>query len=122
MIKMIAVLKKRDDMTFEAFQDYYENHHAKLIANVPTAARYLRRYVTNYVDETGKAVEPDFHVITEVWFETQADLNDAVARLSDPEMAKVYRTDERNMLDMRRIRTFIADERETPLRDVSKAG
>ena len=32
MIKQVVFLKKRPDMTMEAFMDYYENQHSQLAA------------------------------------------------------------------------------------------
>jgi uncharacterized protein (TIGR02118 family) len=115
MIKLVAALRKKDGMSFEEFQQYYETHHSKLISNIPTATRYIRRYVRDCKDETGRSVDPDFHVLTEVWFETQSDFDAALARLGDPELAQVYRSDERNLFDMTRLRTFVVEEHESPL-------
>ncbi len=52
MIKQVVFLRKRADLSMEAFLDYYENQHSQLSKNLgakpalPNAQRYVRRYIT----------------------------------------------------------------------------
>lgn len=115
MIKVVYPLRKRSDMNFEEFRDYYENHHSGLVTLFPTAHRYIRRYARDWADEAGNLAEPDFHVLTEVWFEDQAAFDAAVERAGDPVVIAALREDEAKLFDTSRLRSFIVDERETPL-------
>ncbi|NCW73305.1 MAG: hypothetical protein EBW06_01760 [Gammaproteobacteria bacterium] len=47
MIKQLVLLKKRDDLTVEAFRTYYETHHRLIGEKYLNAhvARYVRRYL-----------------------------------------------------------------------------
>ena len=52
MFKVIGLLKRRPDLTPEAFRDYYETHH-RLIGEKylkPYATRYMRRYLSSQPD------------------------------------------------------------------------
>ena len=112
MIKHVVLLKKRPDMTDEAFRDYYENHHSKLIRFMPEAKRYVRRYVVPRPIAAHIQNPPplDVDVITEVWFETIEDYNSARARVDNPEVGKLFAEDEENLFDRTMIRSFLVEE------------
>jgi hypothetical protein len=69
MFKCIALLKRKPDLSREAFIDYYETQHAPLIRRLLPGILDYRR---NYVDLEGAFIFPDaapidFDVITEIW-------------------------------------------------------
>jgi hypothetical protein len=82
--KILLFMKRRPGMTFEAFQDYYENHHAPLCEKYTSAvSRYLRRFLTPHPNpETGATEELQFDVITELWFEDEATFRGTVEYLA----------------------------------------
>ena len=117
MFKAVFLLKKRPGMSVDDFKAYYEDTHAKLGERVlPTAERYVRRYLTPFPPVTpGQASEQDVDVITEIWFKDRATFEGAVAKLQEPEIAAEITADEERLLDRSRIRLFTVEERESPL-------
>ena len=115
MFKAVCLLKRRPGMSFEDFVDYYENHHAKLAAKwVPTQRQYHRRYIRPTVNPiTGEAVELDYDVITEMWFENEAAFRDAMAVLSSPEAQAEIVADEERLFDRSKICFGTLDEHVT---------
>ena len=57
--KILLFMKRRPGMSFEAFKDYYENHHVPLALKYTSGVkRYLRRYLTAHPNpETGASDE-----------------------------------------------------------------
>ena len=113
MIKCIALLKRRPDISHAEFVDYYENNHAVLMASLfPEFVKYHR----NYVDRAGAYIYPqagplDFDVVTELWFEDRAAYDKSMATAADPEIAKRIAEDEENLFDRGYTRMFIVDEK-----------
>jgi hypothetical protein len=93
MIKQVSMMKRHPDLTMAAFIDRYENHHAKfgevLFAK---AARFVRRYVQPQRNPlTGETAELDFDVIMEIWWNSQADFDDAMAAIPRSELLGAIR-------------------------------
>ncbi len=84
MMKQVSMMKRRSDLTMEAFIDYYENHHAKIGETLfPKARRFVRRYVQPQKNPlTGQTVELDFDVIMEIWWDSREDFEEAMAALA----------------------------------------
>lgn len=70
MFKAIILLTRRDDMTPEAFADWWLNRHAPLARQLPG----LRRLVFNRVVNGGPV-----DGVSELWFDTQAAFEAAYA-------------------------------------------
>lgn len=84
MIKQLSVMKRRPGMTMEEFISRYESHHAKFGEKLfAKAQRYVRRYVQPEKNPlTGVAVELDFDVIMEIWWDSRKDLEDAMKAIA----------------------------------------
>lgn len=92
MIKSVVLLKKRPDLTFEAFTDYWRNQHPRVVEQLPG----IRRYVQSHILQTIQPQPAPFDGIGEAWFEDETALHavrksEAFARLI---------ADEANFLDM----------------------
>jgi hypothetical protein len=94
------------------FIDYYENHHSRLIRELqPQILDYRRNFINldeGFISTTGH--EPDFDVITEMWYESRASYEEAMAVWNDPALTGRRVNDERQFLDMNKITFFIAEE------------
>ena len=70
--KILILLKRRPGMTVAEFRDYYETRHRPLVGKYasPGLCYYARRYLEPlpHVD-TKELTEPEFDVITELWFD-----------------------------------------------------
>ena len=110
--KVIALLKRRADLTREQFIDYYENRHAPLILEVTPGIIAYRR---NFADFEGAYVFPeaapfDFDVVTELWYEDRAAYDHAMAVTATPEVWSRIEADEMNFLDRGKTRLFVVEE------------
>lgn len=94
MIKQLVLLKKRDDLTVEAFRNYYETHHRLIGEKYLNAhvARYVRRYLETPPGMAAEAMP--YHVVTEMWFESEAKRDACYAGLRAPEAQAEILADE----------------------------
>lgn len=111
MIKLIALIKRRPDVTLEAFCDYYEHRHAPLFQRaIPDeVAAAITHYVQNHAVQLGNGTtETPYDCVTEIGFD---DL-DGMRQWSSwylGEGGKVLRDDEENFMDPSQ-RTLIVTE------------
>jgi uncharacterized protein (TIGR02118 family) len=115
MIKLIFMLKRRPGMSRGEFVEYYESTHARLGERyVPNAKRYVRRYLHPLAEPfTGAVKEPDYDVMTELWFDNQAEMDKAMARLGEPDVLAEITRDEEKLFDRPRHRLYIAEEHDS---------
>jgi hypothetical protein len=115
--KILLFMKRRPDISVEAFRDYYETRHA------PLATRHsqgIKRYIRRYLDpqphpETGPAGELPFDVITELWFEDERIFRGALRYITTTIMPDEIVADERNLFDRTSFRIATVVERESEL-------
>ena len=115
--KILLFMKRRPGMTLEAFQDYYENHHAPLCEKYTSnVSRYVRRFLTPHPNpETGATEELQFDVITELWFEDEAIFRGTVEYLATSIMPDEVVEDEKRLFDRTKTRMATIVERESAL-------
>lgn len=111
--KSIALLRRRADLSHAAFVDYYENNHAPLIQSLlPGIIEYRRNFVDRAGAFTSDGAAPfDFDVVTELWWETRADYDAAMAIATAADVAARIAADEANFLDRTGNRMFLVEER-----------
>ncbi|MEI2697144.1 MAG: EthD domain-containing protein [Microthrixaceae bacterium] len=108
MVKLFALLHRREGMTHEEFVAHWRQEHGPLIASEPTLARHLHRYeqhVRHRPDALSGAEGCDGVAVQ--WFES---IEDFAAFISEPAYAATVAPDERRFLDMERIEFVITDE------------
>jgi uncharacterized protein (TIGR02118 family) len=118
MIKQILLLKRRPGMSLEEFRNYYETHHVKIVEKYMTSAnRYVRRYVKPQKNPmTGERSELDFDVMTEIWWESKADMEAAGKEIAAANLHAVIHADEEKLFASHNNRTFTVDECDSDLR------
>ena len=106
MPKLVALICKRDFISAEKFQEYYETNHVPLIESLfPTLSGYKRTYLleSNMLNEAlpleSDGNQGSFDVITELTFDDDDGLNQFFARGADQEVVEAIRKDEANFLD-----------------------
>jgi EthD domain len=120
MIKMIALLKRRDGMSLPQFTDYYENRH------VPLIMKHLGRYFTGYrrcylnyahplsyvggLGGDGHATAAGYDVLTEISFESAAELEAMFKTLASAAIAAAIAEDEAHFLDRAGNQIIISEE------------
>lgn len=115
--KILLFMKRRPGMTFEAFRDYYENHHVPLCLKYTSGiSRYVRRFLTPQPNpETGATQELQFDVITELWFEDEAVFRGTVQYLATSIMPDEIVEDEKRLFDRALTRMATVVECESTL-------
>ena len=117
MIKMVALIKRKPELTPEQFRDYYEAHHAPMALRLlPMLARYQRDFVLRDGTPEGDAF-PEFDVVTQIGFETRADYDAFRGRLAEPDVLAEVRADEAKFLVSDWTRSFLVEERASAISD-----
>jgi uncharacterized protein (TIGR02118 family) len=108
MVKLIVAVKRRADMSVEAFQHHWRTQHARLVRDCPASARYIRRYVQCLTLPAHYAAgEPAFDGTAELWFDSDED---RAKFFSDPDYLDSVQPDEGRFADMERTRFFVTEE------------
>lgn len=101
MFKQVCFFRKRPDMTMDEFIDYYEKQHSQLskrlgrTPSIPNAVRYVRRYLTPEMNPvTGEVIDPGYHCIMEIWWNSRADFENSQRLISDPNRLPAIKEDE----------------------------
>jgi len=102
MFKAMILLKRRDDMTFQAFAHWWLHDHAPLAATLPN----LRGLHFNLVAGDGGG---DFDGVSELWFDSQADFEAAYGT----ELGRAVAADSMAHVS-RRERLLVAEHRIVP--------
>lgn len=111
MIKVVALLRRKPDLTREAFITYYETRHAPLIRSLlPGIADYRRNYVSREGAFESAVAAIDFDSVTEMRFATRADYDAFLAHAAEPAVAQAIADDEENVFDRAATRMFVVDE------------
>ncbi|GLY38920.1 hypothetical protein Amsp01_049440 [Amycolatopsis sp. NBRC 101858] len=101
MIKIVAMLKRRPDLTLDDFSRYYEREHAPLFARTipPAVDRAIVHYVQNHAVVLGDGrAEPPYDCVTEIGFADLAGMRLWSAFYNGPDGA-VLREDEERFMD-----------------------
>lgn len=99
MIKSIAFMPRRRDLSRAAFRDYYETQHVTLALRHFTFGRYIRNHLAD--DQ-----EPGFDCLSEFWHPDPT----VVAPLMAGPVGDIMRADERAFTDQSNIRAALAEE------------
>ena len=118
--KVIALLKRRADITRDAFIRYYENHRAPLIlSQFPSITAYRRNFADFTAAFESDAAPFDFDVVTEIEFGDRSGYDAMLARHSDPAVAATIAADEDQFLDRAFTRMFVVETRANDLKENS---
>lgn len=110
-VKVIALLRKKEGLSREAFIAYYETRHAPLIHSLlPHIADYRRNYVDRDGAFSSAVAAIDFDSVTEMRFASRAHYDAFLAVASEPEVAARIAQDEENVFDRAATRMFVVDE------------
>jgi uncharacterized protein (TIGR02118 family) len=98
MYKVVTLVKRRPDLSVEAFQEYWRDRHAPLVARLPQLRRYVQSAALPQGYRNGELL---FDGMEETWFESEAAYE---AARRDPGYDALT-ADEANFLD--RDRTVV---------------
>lgn len=115
-IKMIFCLRRRADMSREAFQHYWLNDHAaKVSALAPQTGmlRYVQSHTTDSALGSAAArvrkVADDYDGVMEGWWESEEQAR-AAFLASGPEAGRILLEDEHRFIDLQRSALFMTRE------------
>jgi uncharacterized protein (TIGR02118 family) len=115
MVKVIVLLKKRSDVSYEKFRDHYENIHAPLVTKLlPHFTEYKRNYIVH--GDPGHRDAKDlfpFDVVTELRFASLADHDQFFTRIKDPAIHDQLLECEEAFLDFETRARYRVDEADT---------
>ncbi len=118
MIKLTFALTRRADLTREAFQTYWYETHAPLVASVREVLR-IRRYVQLHsappelsepIRRSRSAPEP-FDGVAQLWWDSPEDFAAAGTDPAGAEAGRLLLDDERRFIDLARSPLWLGDER-----------
>ena len=117
MFKAMVMIKRKRGMSMQDFINYYETRHAPLgYSKVPNLKRYVRHFIRPYGNDVYSAdAEPPYDVLTEIWFDDEADFKQGMAYLTSPETAAIIGADEENLFEKASIRFMIMEDHETQM-------
>jgi uncharacterized protein (TIGR02118 family) len=119
VIKLVYVVRARADVASEEFYRYWRDEHAPKVRAVAEAIR-ARRYVQSHTIDTplnavlidSRAMSPLFEGITEVWWDSIEDLQQAAGTPEGAEAMKLLVEDEARFIDLTRSTIFMTEEHE----------
>ncbi len=117
MIKLVYIVRRREDVSPAEFRKYWLEHHGPLVRSFATAA-HARRYVQSHTIDTpinsllaqSRGMGGPYDGITEIWWDKMEDL---AALLNSAEGRTVNQTlieDEGKFVDLARSFIFLTEE------------
>ena len=116
MIKIVALIPRRADLSLEAFREYYEQRHAPLFRRVipPEVSDAITHYVQNHAARLGDGTtEPPYACVTEIGFDDRAGL-ETWSRWYLGDDGKVLRDDEEHFMDPSRRVVIVTEAVDLP--------
>jgi uncharacterized protein (TIGR02118 family) len=111
VIKLVALIKRRPDLTLEEFCAYYEHRHAPLFHRTipPEVADAIKSYAQNHAVQLGS--QPAYDCVTEFSFDDLAGLRVWSDWYLGDE-GKVLRDDEEQFMDPNQRVVIVTDVRD----------
>ena len=117
MIKLVYVVKARDDIAPEEFRRYWLEEHGPLVASVAGDIR-ARKYTQSHTVVSplndalvaSRGMAPVYDGITEVWFDNIEDLQAALESPEGAHAGGILAEDEAKFVDFSRSTIFITEE------------
>ena len=120
MVKVIVLAKKRPDIAFAAFRDYYSNHHVHLMNRLLDHGAAVHR--RNFVIHPDPDAPGDYDVISEVFYEDRATAEATMREMADPEVHRQRIEDESHFLIPESVRVFLVETDTTMFRPIEGVG
>ncbi|TAM09149.1 MAG: EthD family reductase [Nevskiaceae bacterium] len=117
MIKLVYLLAKRQDVSLQDFYTYWRETHSKNVKARQKALR-MKKYIQSYTVEPelndllreSRGLEPPYPGVTEVWWESAADLKAALATPEGAAAMQFLIDDESRFIDFSHTRVFMTEE------------
>ena len=110
-------LRRRPELTREQFQDYWRNQHGPFfMKNAATmrAQKYVQSHTLDSPLNEGmrasRGMQPDYDGVAEVWFDSEADLMEAMGSEAGQSLSTALLEDESTFIDHTTSSAFIVRE------------
>ena len=118
MIRLVFALRRKPILSREAFQDYWLNQHAPLVASFATDMNILRYVQTHTLDDPANAgaqkargnMEPEYDGVAELWWATESGLEATLQTDAAKKAGSVLLEDEAKFIDLPRSPLWFAYE------------
>jgi len=117
MIKFVYVVRRRPDVTPEAFRKYWLENHGPLVRNyarVLRAKRYVQSHTLdmalNQVAQQIRGSQPPYDGITEIWWDSVEDLIAAAQTVEGQQANSLLAQDEARFCDLPNCSVFFTQE------------
>ncbi len=112
MVKLIALMRLREDIAVSEAQRMYEEEHAPLVVRLMPMIREYRR---NYLDHCSahipaSQVSPDFDMLTELWFDDAVSREAFLTRMREGDEGRQLRADSARFLRAGSTRMLLVEE------------
>ena len=117
MIKLVYIVRKRDDIAFKDFSAYWLEKHGPLVRSFAKAIR-ARKYVQSHLIDSpanrgmqeARGMMEGAAGITEVWWDSLADLEAAFRDPAGVAATQDLANDEAKFIDIGRSQLFVTQE------------
>lgn len=117
MIKFVYCVRRRPDITPEAFRKYWLENHGPLVHRCATAL-HAKRYVQSHTLDTPlnaaaqqpRGTKPPYDGLTELWWESAEDLIQALNTPEFQEANLILAKDEARFCDLPNCSVFFTEE------------
>ena len=117
MIKLIMCLHRHPNLTREQFQDYWLNNHGPFFqkhAADMRSKKYIQSHTLtsplNAAFRESRNMQPEYDGVAEVWFESEADMMEAMSSPEGEKLAAALLEDESTFIDHTRSAAFLVRE------------
>jgi uncharacterized protein (TIGR02118 family) len=119
MVKLVYILRKREDVSDAEFHRYWLREHGPKVRAVADKLR-AKRYVQSHTVDTplnqmlldSRGMSPFYEGITEVWWESLEEAQAAADTAEATEAMKMLGEDEAGFIDLARSTVFFTEEHE----------
>ena len=119
MVKLVYCIRRLPGMSAEEFRRHWREKHAPQVAHFAKAL-HARRYVQSHtldsvLNETlrgARGAGPLYDGVTDVWWDSEDDLADAMHAREGAEAGRALLEDERSFIDLEGSALFLTEEHE----------
>ncbi len=120
MIKLVYCIVRRADLSAEEFHRTWLVNHAPVVKSVAEAlhaVRYVQSHAVHadlnaLLQSSRGGMQPAYDGITEIWWNSRADLENALSSEAGRAASARLEEDEARFIDFARSRIFITEEHE----------
>lgn len=117
MLKFVYCVRRRPDISPEAFQKYWLEKHGPLVRKYAPAMR-AKRYVQSHTLDTPlnaaaqqpRGTKPPYEGITELWWDSLEDLLEALNTPECQQANRILAEDEARFCDLPNCSVFFTEE------------